>query len=378
MLFVTGTTPQIVTETIWGLRDANPEFKPELIHVLTTTHGQEVTQRLLLGEGHLQSLCDELGIAAPPLRFQPIQAPGGRPLDDVRNSEENTILANSTMTLVRDLTSDPTCRLHASLSGGRKTMGFFVGYAMSLYGRPQDALYHVMVTPEFERCADFFYIPKVPIEVLSADKHMLSTADATIEIANLPFLRLRQWVDEPILKQPLIDFGALTQRVQVSLDKPKLRFDDASCTVHFNEHNIPLRPQLYALYRVFADVCANQWPGVGPDGIGHDHRGWLCAEDFMATQSRGTVAFLQTLERVAPADRDKTAWVRAQIASRGDGSRNGRDQMRKLFNPMISRLRQALGEVLLNPSERRQCWLDTIGRNPARYGLTLLPHQIMF
>jgi CRISPR-associated protein (TIGR02584 family) len=378
LLFVTGTTPQIVTETIWGLSHANPEFMPESIHVLTTTHGQEVTERLLLGEGRLQALCDELGIAAPPLTFHPIQAPSGEPLGDVRNSAENTILANSTMTLVRDLTSDPNCRLHASLSGGRKTMGFFVGYAMSLYGRPQDGLYHVMVPQEFERCRDFFYIPKVPIDVLSAENNLLSTSDASIEVANLPFLRLRQWVDEPILKQPLIDFGALTQRVQVSLDKPKLRFDDANCTVHFNEHNIALRPQLYALYRVFADACASQWPGVGPDGTGVGQCSWLCAEDFMTAQSRGTVAFLETLERVAGAGRGRTRWTRAQFSSRGDGSKKGRDQMRKLFNPMISRLKQSLADALLNPSDRRQCWIEKAGRNPIRYGLLLSPERIEF
>jgi CRISPR-associated protein (TIGR02584 family) len=377
LLFVTGTTPQIVTETIWGLRNANPEFRPASIHVLTTTRGQDVIQSLLLDGGRLQALCGELCVPAPPLHFHPIQVPGGEPLDDVRSSAENTILANSTMTLVRELTSDPTCRLHASLSGGRKTMGFFVGYAMSLYGRPQDALYHVMVPPAFERCPDFFYIPKVPIDVLSADKHMLSTADATIEVANLPFLRLRQWVDEPILKQQSIDFGALTQRVQVSLDKPKLRFDDTACTVHFGEQNIALRPQLYALYRVFGEACASQWLGVGPNGIGDLHRGWLCAEDFMTAQSRGTVAFLETLERIAPAGRGRTTWTRAQITNRGDGSKNGRDQMRKLFNPTISRLKQALAEALLNPSDRRQCWLETIGRNPTRYGLLLTPDQVI-
>jgi CRISPR-associated protein (TIGR02584 family) len=32
-----------------------------------------------------------------------------------------------------------------SIAGGRKTMGFYAGYALSLYGRAQDRMSHVLV-----------------------------------------------------------------------------------------------------------------------------------------------------------------------------------------------------------------------------------------
>ena len=52
--------------------------------------------------------------------------------------------------LIRAFTADPESALHVSIAGGRKTMGFFLGYALSLYGRAQDKLSHVLVSPPFE------------------------------------------------------------------------------------------------------------------------------------------------------------------------------------------------------------------------------------
>jgi CRISPR-associated protein (TIGR02584 family) len=58
---------------------------------------------------------------------------------------------------VRELTADPDCAIHASIAGGRKTMGFYLGYALSLFGRPQDRLSHVLVSSPFESNQNFFY-----------------------------------------------------------------------------------------------------------------------------------------------------------------------------------------------------------------------------
>jgi CRISPR-associated protein (TIGR02584 family) len=41
-------------------------------------------------------------------------------------------------------TADPQASLHVSIAGERKTMGFYVGYALSLFGRTQGRLSHVL------------------------------------------------------------------------------------------------------------------------------------------------------------------------------------------------------------------------------------------
>ena len=56
---------------------------------------------------------------------------------------------------VRQITADPAASLHVSIAGGRKTMGFYAGYALSLFGRAQDQLSHVLVSPSFELLKEF-------------------------------------------------------------------------------------------------------------------------------------------------------------------------------------------------------------------------------
>jgi CRISPR-associated protein (TIGR02584 family) len=377
VLFVAGTTPQIITETLWALRQETPEFSPAAIHVITTLQGRAVTQRRLLNEKRLALLCHDLGIPNPPaLEFHLLRRSDGKALDDVRDTQENTALANTILRVVRDLTAEPESRLSASLSGGRKTMGFFMGYAMSLFGRPQDALYHVMTAPEWERVRDFFYIPREPQMMTSTDGREMSTADARIELAEIPFLRLRHSVKEPILQSKVIDFAALTSVFQAALEPPSLRFFDDECRLACGSHCFALRPQLYALYRVFAETCSARVPGAGPAGLGPDHSGWLTSHDFATEQSRGVQAYLGALERTLRVSESTLEWTRGYARSWGDGSKAGRARMGKLFNPIFARLREALAQVGMDPLVRSQIWLHTEGRNPARYGLVLEPGQI--
>ena len=47
----------------------------------------------------------------------------------------DAFIADAITALVRALTADPGSAVHASIAGGRKTMGFYLGYALSLFGR---------------------------------------------------------------------------------------------------------------------------------------------------------------------------------------------------------------------------------------------------
>lgn len=50
-----------------------------------------------------------------------------------------------------------------NLAGGRKSMGFYIGYALSLFGRGQDRMSHILVEEAFETHPEFFYPPKKPL-----------------------------------------------------------------------------------------------------------------------------------------------------------------------------------------------------------------------
>src|SRR5262249_19682199 len=65
-----------------------------------------------------------------------------------------------------------------------------------LFGRPQYRLSHVLVSEDFETHQDFFYIPPTPHELDIKDRsgHLIkriSTADAQIHLADIPFIRLQ-------------------------------------------------------------------------------------------------------------------------------------------------------------------------------------------
>ena len=55
---------------------------------------------------------------------------------------------------------DPETAVLFSIAGGRKTMSSCLTIAAQMYGIPQDRLYHVLVSPEFESNRDSYYPPK--------------------------------------------------------------------------------------------------------------------------------------------------------------------------------------------------------------------------
>ena len=168
LLCVAGLSPQIVTETLYALTViGEPRFVPTEIHLLTTAEGAERARLTLLSEepGWFHRLRRDYGL--PEIRFtldtlHLLRAADGRPLNDIREVADNEALADAITAKVRELTTDPDSAVHASIAGGRKTMGFYLGYALSLFGRPQDRLSHVLVSSPFESNPNFFY--PAPVE----------------------------------------------------------------------------------------------------------------------------------------------------------------------------------------------------------------------
>jgi CRISPR-associated protein (TIGR02584 family) len=147
LVAVTGLSPQIVTETLYALAVAPTAsaFIPTEIHLITTRSGAEKARLALLSDepGWFHRLSRDY--ALPPIHFTAdtihvLEDAGGRPLEDIRSPEDNRRAADGITGIIREFTADPDCALHVSIAGGRKTMGFFLGYALSLYGRPQDKL----------------------------------------------------------------------------------------------------------------------------------------------------------------------------------------------------------------------------------------------
>jgi len=208
LLGVTGLTPQVVTETLYALacRRESP-WIPDEIHLITTATGAENARlNLLAGQGWFHRLVADYRlpeIAFPTENIHVLSGADKQPLDDIRSPEQNALAADFITEMVRRLSADPTSELHVSIAGGRKTMGYYLGYALSLYGRPQDRLSHVLVSDPYETNRDFYYPTPYdhPIHGSRGGKEVTVDArNARVELADIPFVRLREGLPGELLK----------------------------------------------------------------------------------------------------------------------------------------------------------------------------------
>lgn len=258
LLCVIGVTPQIITETIYALYKRNPPVFIDELFIITTSKGADHIKETILEKKILEKLIKDYNL--PPIEFNPgniiiIKSPEDRELSDIRTTKDNELTGNIITETVRRLTQKDDTILHCSIAGGRKTMGYYLGSALQMYGRKQDRLYHVLVSEQFENNPQFFYPPPVPQKLKIRDRNgevrEISTSEAEIELAELPFLRLRDFVDFGDMS-----FQDLIVNTQKEIDSavklPPLKFFYREKTVSIGKEIIKLTPKLWEIYFYFA------------------------------------------------------------------------------------------------------------------------------
>lgn len=269
LVSVAGLTPQVVTETIWALARREPAFAPGEVHLVTTSVGRELARLALQEQGRLTALATELAIPVPALSFAVPRRADGSELDDLRRPEDHVVLADLLFALLRELTADPASAVHVSLAGGRKTMSFLAGYALSLVARPQDVLSHVLVDPLFEGHPEFFWPPAHPARLLGQrGGPPLDTSRARVELIEVPFVRLRDELPPDLLATSR-PFAQAVAAVQAALGEPRLTLDLPQREARADEVRLPLRPVQLAFLLLLArrrsqDDGAVSWRELTP------------------------------------------------------------------------------------------------------------------
>ena len=255
VLAVAGLSPQILTETLYALAvAAERPFLPTEVRLITSTKGAERAELSLLARGWFQRLLDDYDL--PPISFgsqriEVVQDTLGNPLDDIRTAADNERVADHVSDTIRGITADPSCALHVSMAGGRKTMGYYAGYALSLFGREQDRLSHVLVSEPFESSWDFFYPTRYSRVINLRDNGLADTRHAEVTLADIPFVRLRQGLPTPLLagKAGFMQSIAAAQHAQRA---PQLLIDLAGRCVCAAGNVIDMTPANLAFYALFA------------------------------------------------------------------------------------------------------------------------------
>jgi len=303
LMCVCGTSPAVITETLYALITQSEPFIPDEIHVVTTLAGKaKVLQELLApGTGQFHALMadwlpgraigfDEstvhvisqarAGQAPTPNPFGGLmresleaRAPAMRTteLADIQTSEDNEAAADTIYRVMGQLKAVPGTQLHASVAGGRKSMSFYMGHAFSLLADLDDTLSHVLVSEPFENGQlKFYYPPRTPQTLSYQDKdkqtQTVCTADAHIELAELSVLKLGGFLGQDWPEKAKGSLSFAVQLAQAALGAPtvKVVYNDSGAGagacgwLELCGEKITLSPLQFTVFALHALACKHQ------------------------------------------------------------------------------------------------------------------------
>ena len=274
LLLVTGGTPQIITETIWALAcdpQHNEQWVPDEVHIISTRYGLNEVKNKLLGKDKILTRMKNEYAQIANLRLEEnflhcFTDQEGNELEDLRTPEENEFAANLICEKIRHFSSDEKVSLHVSIAGGRKTMGFYAGYALSLYGRAQDRMSHVLVDEKFEKGINFYYPSKNENDFIidRENKTIGLSKDANVWLAQIPFVRLKEAVKDKHQLKGEDSFSTVVHKINESFNDVKLKILVHSREVVINEKFVikNLAPREFAMLHWFADLRQKGFDGI--------------------------------------------------------------------------------------------------------------------
>jgi len=224
LVALAGLSPAVITETVWALAHMEIPIVPKRIIVITTQQGRERVVRQLFEEGAWEPMREKLllklsqreaekggignqnlqhylklGPVPDSIRVIP-QADYQKELNDVRTAEDNAQVADFLLENLRPFTENAHCRIIGSIAGGRKTMGALLHSVMSLLGRADDRLVHVLVEEPWDRLPGFLYPGCAGNFCHPETGETLDTGSAYLDLAEIPFIPLRPMFESELQK----------------------------------------------------------------------------------------------------------------------------------------------------------------------------------
>ncbi|SOD74012.1 CRISPR-associated ring nuclease Csm6 [Alysiella filiformis] len=255
----------------WALAcDPNKKEKwiPDEIHILTTAHGFNLINTRLLKKGVFERFKQDYPILKN-IQFDQsyitVIHHNGDKLTDLKTPDDNELAADLICQAVREFTSDDNVCLHVSIAGGRKTMGFYAGYALSLYGRSQDKMSHVLVESEFESAVGFYYpTPKDMFVEQKYTNKRLNAKNAKVWLAEIPFVRMREAIYDKHQLKSSDSFSQVVEKINQSFGEVKLTLNIAEQIIVVNDKFIidDLEPKEFAFLYWFADLKKQDKEGI--------------------------------------------------------------------------------------------------------------------
>jgi CRISPR-associated protein (TIGR02584 family) len=277
LLAVTGMSPAILTETLWALAHEEESVIPHRIIAVTTLAGREriavdlfspqeglgglcawdALRASLTAAGHDISEKLRFGTTPDDLRVITAMDPATSrsiELADLRSRVENEAAADFLLDQVRGITANPDTRLIASIAGGRKTMGALLYACLTLAGREQDRLTHVLVNEPYETLPGFFFPSQPGPSIADRSGQRTYAAEAAIvELADVPFVPIRNLFQRELgraagsfshliasCRSGIRHRAAEDLRLEIFLHRAALRLNQAELRLTDREHHLLL------------------------------------------------------------------------------------------------------------------------------------------
>jgi CRISPR-associated protein (TIGR02584 family) len=290
LLAVTGMSPAVLSETVWALAHEKSPVIPDRVVVITTSPGQARLEDELfksspdygnrtvwqaLRDAILSNRAGSSNADDDRLNLDEIRVIASRdskvgrsfPVEDIRTPADNELAADFILDEVRKITSNADTTLIASLAGGRKTLGALLYAAISLLGRPQDRLTHVLVSEPFEDpgLKPRFYFPAQPATLHEHPRTgaVYSSDAARLWLADVPFVRMRELFPKQLGRYPGSFSGlvrAYSKRIGEVAGPPEIALDPESLTLRVQDAEVKLTAREFAVYAFLTERCRDGAP----------------------------------------------------------------------------------------------------------------------
>jgi len=253
LICVSGLTPQIITETLFCLA-VKKKIRIDELYIVTTKRGRDVIlgvdEKIKLPQlkKELQRMCKAYRIKLPDFEYNDTHIVVGKDqsieLHDIRNDKHNKLFPNIICEFINQKTKNSSDIIYCSISGGRKSMSVDMAFALSLFGRENDKLLHVL-THEDNEFKGFFPENK--------------KQEKDLELAELPFVRLRSVINNEISSRVLnkMKFDEIVKLAQTELRKKssdKLFVSIRRREIWYGDNEkVAIEPKQIAIYRYFLE-----------------------------------------------------------------------------------------------------------------------------
>jgi CRISPR-associated protein (TIGR02584 family) len=277
-----GLSPAVLTNTVWALAHEEIPVIPDEVVAITTEAGRNCIRQQVIENKSWSKLCHTLekqGLnltgklafgASDTIR---VIGDGKTDFNDIATPEQNGAAADFILKTIRQYTEDPGARVIVSIAGGRKTMSALLLSCMSLLGREQDRVCHVLVNEPYEQrlTPPFLFPEKDVVHELNGKEY--PSWEAHPQLSDIPFVRVRGWYEKEFKTVPP-SYMQLVNKVQGIAPKaanyPKVRLDAKKGTLLIGTVSVKLSPAEFALTylmlgRIKREDIPRSWEELEPD-----------------------------------------------------------------------------------------------------------------